>query len=164
MTISIVCGIMIENDVGGNVMKFYGVGVKLGATTENPINILDECIERDIWYMGFKEGEKENYEDIISHIKVGDIIFAKSLHQATKEQMKIKAVGFVTDKMIPDEFRVNQCIAVYWFKRFEPYVNLKYMGINFITGINRRNTIFEETDDRIIKQIIRLSKGGHYEN
>ncbi len=66
-------------------MKFYGVGVKLGAYTSEFKNILQECKDNHVWYMGFNAGEQPNYEQLISQVEKGDVIFAKSLHRAWNE-------------------------------------------------------------------------------
>ncbi|WP_303824681.1 hypothetical protein [Ruminococcus flavefaciens] len=141
-------------------MKFYGVGVKLGAYTDNPIDILQECIDNNVWYMGFEKDVKPNYESVIADIQKGDVVFAKSLHQATKNEMKIKAIGIVTDEPMPASYSVNTGLSVLWIKSFSPPINLAYMNINFIENINRRNTVFLETDERIIEEINRIIKMG----
>lgn len=139
-------------------MKFYGVGVKLGGHTSKSKDILDECIKNDVWYMGFDEGEKENYEELIANIHKGDVIYAKSLHQTWKEEMRIKAIGIVTDAPLPNGYNSVSSLSVLWIRKFEPNINLKCLEMSFIEGINRRNTIFQETDPQIIKEVLRLIK------
>lgn len=137
-------------------MNFYGVGVKLGGHTPESEDILQECIDNNVWYMGFRAGEKPEFEKLISQVKKGDIIFAKSLHQAWKDEMRIKAIGFVTDEPLPDGYKEYSSISVRWFKKFEPSINFEYLGMNFIEGINRRNTIFQEENTKIISEVKKL--------
>jgi len=139
-------------------MKFYGVGVKLGAYTSEPKDILQECIENNVWYMGFNKDVKPSYEEIISNVQVGDLIFAKSLHQATKDEMRIKAIGIVVDNPLTENYNNHTSLSVLWIRKFSPPVNLSYLKMNFLKNVNRRNTIFQEIDSIIIDEILKLIK------
>ena len=139
-------------------MNFYGVGVKLGGYSDFPKDILQECLHNNIWYMGFHEGCKTEYEQLIQTMQPGDVLYAKSLHQSWKEEMRLKAIGIVTADPLPNNYQHFCGVSVIWITIFEPNVNLKYLNLNFIEKINRRNTVFLETDKRIIEEIKRLMK------
>lgn len=146
-------------------MKFYGVGVKYGGADDR----LADFMENSFWCMG--HGEHENFEQIISGVNVGDVVFAKSFSHSHPEQFNVWAVGFVTSKSmpdgIPDEYKNKIGFSVSWTTVFESKLHLvsckDFMPYGFQKGMplnNRREgTIYQETNSSMILKVIEEMNG-----
>lgn len=138
-------------------MNFYGVGVRFGGKGEN--SILANCIKYNCWYMGFSQGDKEKYDELIEKAECGDIVFAKSYllgnHQRDVE-MRIEAIGIITGKGLPEDIAKDYKMgfSVSWVKVFDEPVSLTTSEITL--GGRKPDTIYHEKDENMNKLILNM--------
>ena len=156
MTISIIYGIMIKNDVGGNVMKFYGVGLKFGGTDDK----WELYQSNDCWFMGYCPGEKLRLDKIVEGVQVGDILFAKAYGNTSQRYYYIRAIGLVIEKGLSDDvltdYKDRKRFKVIWLKYFEKPIPL--LASDYNRGGVHTYTIFKEKNEKMIKTITEMMK------
>ena len=113
-------------------MSVYGMGSMFSSTDEQLKNFVKDgfaCI-------GWRCEDKPELYEILNDIKIGDIIYIKSLYHASKA-MKVKAVGIVTSEL----------------KWLNSSIN-KYIIIDDDRLKERKGSLFAETNKDYIKEII----------
>lgn len=133
-------------------MNYYGVGVKLGGGGKTPVDIFNECLENGIWYMGFPNGAKLNFEKLIENICVGDIVIAKAYATPSQRYYYVRGIGIVVNKKITNAaYADKQGFDVIWFKNFQTPIHL--LAKNYKRGTFHTSTIFHETNTAMIAKI-----------
>lgn len=131
-------------------MAVYGMGSLFGGTNEQLSNFINEgfvCI-------GWKNTDKPELYEVLNNIKIGDIIYIKSLYHASKA-MKVKAVGIVTSELKRQNTHqgYENCeneIGVKWLNSSID----KYIIIDDDRLQERKGSLFAETNKDYIKEII----------
>lgn len=148
-------------------MKFYGVGVQYGRTDDK----LDDFIKFDFWCMGHNTHER--FENIISKVKVGDVVFAKSFVPENPKHFYIRAIGFVRDinhlpDNVPDEYKLKHGFSVEQTTEFTKRLDLEpsetFMPEGFMKGLGnvRTGTIYNETNNEMILRVVEEMNGPKY--
>lgn len=131
-------------------MAVYGMGSMFSSTDEQLKNFVKDgfaCI-------GWRCEDKPELYEILNDIKIGDIIYIKSLYHASKA-MKVKAVGIVTSELK----RQN---THHGYEDCENEISIKWLNtdINKIINVEdsdlnkRKGSLFIETNPEYIKNII----------
>ena len=146
-------------------MNFYGVGVKWDRTNDK----LPDYLTYGFWCMGYWSNERPVYDELIQSIRTGDVVFAKSYVPEQHDKLYIRAIGFVSDKEIPnklpEEYSGKCGFSVNWTTLFEPHIILEptpdFMPNGFMKEVGnlRTRTIFRETNDTMLLKIIKLMNG-----
>lgn len=141
-------------------MAIWGVGVKFGGWD----NKLASFITENFWCTGFSEEEKPDVYETLKEIKIGDIIYAKSMFK-TADTMNVRAVGIVTDtfKNSNSHIGFENCsneIGVKWLignpKDAEKVLIQIKVDDQYIN--ERKTTIFKERNLDIIQKVVALLK------
>lgn len=134
-------------------MAIWGVGAKFGSWD----NKLDSFVKESFWCTGFKEQEKPEVYEMIKSIKIGDVVYVKSL-ALNSNIMNVRGIGIVTEsfKNLNSHKGFESCgneIGVKWLiaeskqPLFQEKITDKYIN-------ERKTTIFKEYNRDIIKRII----------
>lgn len=75
-------------------MKVYGIGANLGGS----MDVSTDFISKNIAYLGYKKEDAPVFYEIIKEIKLGDVVYIKSL-PIGKNNLHIKDVGIVTREL-----------------------------------------------------------------
>lgn len=135
-------------------MATFGFGANFGGND----NQLENFINQGFVCVGYAQEQMPNYYEIIKQIKIGDIIYIKAMW-SSDTNMRLKAVGIATSEFKSEnthegyESCKNQ-IDVKWIATFSseyPKITLSDSQIN-----ERKNTVFEEHNPHITKQVIDL--------
>ena len=122
-------------------MAWYGVGTRYGGFEEQFF------FEGDSWKNGYCRFQKENYDELINEIQIGDVLVAKS-HGFSSNPFIVEAVGIVIG--LSDKSKKHDELKVAWIKKFDEPV--RYLEKGFVGG-NRVNTIFRIDNPDLIKDI-----------
>lgn len=131
-------------------MAVYGMGSMFSSTDEQLKNFVKDgfaCI-------GWRCEDKPELYEILNDIKIGDIIYIKSLYHASKA-MKVKAVGIVTSELKRQNTHqgYENCeneIGVKWLNTdINKIINVEDSDLN-----KRKGSLFIETNPEYIKNII----------
>lgn len=131
-------------------MAIWGMGSMFGGTEEQK----DSFINENFVCVGWKESDKPDIYKKLEEIKIGDIIYIKSLPIKSRT-MKIKAVGIVTDKLKRENNHsgyeeVANEIGVKWLNsNIDKTIEITDDKIN-----ERKTTLFLEENTEYIKSII----------
>lgn len=132
-------------------MNFYGVGVKFGGVYD----MLPLFLEKNCWFMGHHDKDKENMAKTISEISIGDILIVKAYSNISQHTYPIRAIGIVTNTClpedIPEEYKDKSGASVIWIKHFEKKIHL--LAKEYRRGTFHTKTIFKETNENMISTI-----------
>ncbi len=148
-------------------MKFYGVGVQYGRKDDK----LSDFQKFGFWCMGHDTHEK--FEEVISNVNTGDVVFAKSFIPENPRHFYIRAIGFVSDisklpDNVPNEYKSKRGFSVVWTTSFEKRLDLEpsdnFMSEGFmkVLGNVRTGTIYHETNKEMILKIVETMNGPYY--
>lgn len=131
-------------------MSVYGMGSMFSSTDEQLKNFVKDgfaCI-------GWRCEDKPELYEILNDIKIGDIIYIKSLYHASKA-MKVKAVGIVTSELKRQNTHqgYENCENEIGVKWLNSSIN-KYIIIYDDRLKERKGSLFAETNKDYIKEII----------
>jgi hypothetical protein len=134
--------------VEGRQMAIYGIG----ANYEGKYDKRNDFFTNDCACVGWDVQEAPALHSILKKVKIGDIIYIKSMVISTKELL-VRAVGIVTDDEIKTYSNLGEGVKVKWMWKGENRIPLtapiyRYNVFN--------NTIYEEYNPAIQKEIVSL--------
>ncbi len=127
-------------------MAVFGLGAFYDSTTD----MSDDFLSNGVACVGWARNDAPPLHRIMSHIKMGDIIYIKA-HPPT-QGLIIKGVGIVTDDEVFSDPDLGQaCLRVRWVWR----------GNELVGRIRdrypvRNITLYEEFNPEIIRRVIEL--------
>ena len=127
-------------------MAVFGLGAFYDSTTD----MSDDFLSNGVACVGWARNDAPPLHRIMSHIKMGDIIYIKA-HPPTRGLI-IKGVGIVTDDEVFSDPDLGQaCLRVRWVWRGNELVG------RIGDGYPVRNiTLYEEFNPEIIRRVIEL--------
>ena len=117
----------------------------------------DEFIKNGIAVIGYSREEHPDYYELMENIREGDLIYIKSRQMNKYDApIKLKAIGIVVNAEIkPKNLSVGtaQGIDVYWVNSFNDS-GREPIKIQVPPSPLYNNTLFEEKDKIVIKEIV----------
>lgn len=112
-----------------------------------------DFLDRSFAYIGWKESEAPAIYQMLSSIKVGDIVYIKSFSPKTKI-LYIKALGIVVDNK-PQYFEgLGTGIVVKWKEKFTETIEISITPEMYRNNVYN-NSLYEEYDKKIIQKLIK---------
>jgi hypothetical protein len=127
-------------------MAVFGIG----AFYENTTDMTSHFLSNGVACVGYMRNVAPPLHKIMSHIKMGDIIYIKA-HSQT-QGLIIKGVGIVTDAEIFSDPTLGQaCLRVKWVWKGNELVG------HITDGYPVRDiTLYEEFNPEVVKKVIEL--------
>lgn len=125
-------------------MAIYGIGAYYDE------DMTSVFLKKEVACVGWEEDDAPTLHKIMSHIKIGDIVYIKKY--PPNEGLTIKAIGIVADDKVTFIKDVGEaCLKVKWI----------WKGNELIGNIDdkynvRQNTLYEEYNPTIQKKIVDL--------
>ncbi len=99
-------------------MAIWGIGAYYKASINK--NKIDDFLNSKAAFIGWDEIKAPAIHKMFASIKVGDIIYIKSVSTRAKK-LHIKAIGIVTDISQIDSADLGKGISVLWKENFLPF-------------------------------------------
>ncbi len=116
-------------------MAIYGIGAKY----ERSIDKMHDFLTNDCACIGWKESEAPAIYKILKSMKIGDIIYIKSM-DISKKKLNVKAIGLVFDDEI-SKYSFGNGVKVKWVKVSNQTPLLKFD----LTSEMYKNNVFNNT-------------------
>ncbi|MFM1655528.1 hypothetical protein ACI7RC_26040 [Brevibacillus sp. B_LB10_24] len=128
-------------------MGIYGIGAKYGGVREKK----DEFLQNQCACIGWSVEQAPALHKMLQKIKIGDIIYIKSMAGTTEKELIIKAIGVVTDDTIVERQGLGLGISVRWI-----WVGEKRTSITEEMYKNNvfNNTLYEEFNPSVSSLIL----------
>ena len=125
-------------------MAIYGIGAYYGK------DMTSVFLKKKVACVGWDEDDAPTLHKIMSHIKIGDIIYIKKY--PPNKGLTIKAIGLVADDSVSQIDDAGQaCIKVKWLWKGE-----EFFGLIDDKYIVHTCTFYEEYNPKVQKRIIEL--------
>lgn len=127
-----------------NVVAIFGIGAYYGK------DMTSVFLKKKVACVGWEEEDSPTLHRIMTHIKMGDIIYIKKY--PASEGLTIKAIGMVADDKVTQIEDVGEaCLKMKWVWEGDEYIGRIDDRYNV-----RLNTLYEEYNPTIQKKIIDL--------
>lgn len=131
-------------------MAIYGIGAFQGQSRD----VTQDFISRGIAGTDWPEADAPSIHTLLRHMKLGDVIYIKSFVRNVPE-LRIKAVGIVTDNRLRNRAGVGRTLSVRWVWR-DPENPHRVADPGDPTFNTRSQTLYEEHNPIIARAVLRL--------